>query len=100
MRVSGATTRHMAKVFTSTVMELAMRDHGTKTCSMARAQSAGPTVLFSLDNIWQAEKMELVNISGPMELYTRGNGKITRSQGTDTISGRMAANTSVIGRAT
>jgi hypothetical protein len=100
MRVNGATTRHMAKVFTNTVMELATRDPGTKTCSMVRAQSAGQTVLFSLANIWLVGKTESVNTSGLTELSTRGNGKTTRSQGMVTISGQTVANTLVIGRAT
>ena len=99
-RETGEMIRRTVKESTFTQTVLNMMVIGWATCKTERAMRSGLTARTSLGRTEMGRRTALENTHGPMELYTRENGKITRFPATDSMPGLMAESTSAIGRLT
>ena len=75
-----------------------MKENGTRTCSMVKAQRSGKMDLFSRVSTEMGKRMVLGSTNGVTEPLMKDNGKIMRFLGMDTTLGQTEGSMWVIGR--
>ncbi len=98
MMVSGLTTKQMAMVFTSMLMEHNMKESGRMIFNMAKELKLGQMVLDTKVTMGLVESMESVLINGMMVRNTQEIGKKTKLAESVYIHGLMVVNMKENGR--
>ena len=98
LKVNSETISQMVLAFTRVQMARDMRECGSTTSSMVKAQPYGQMEAHIQVIITKAASQASVPISGPKETLTAANGKTTRSAGSELTNGPTDDATKATGR--